>query len=51
VIDGSLAVVECDLGTIHDAGHQLVVTGIVRALAVGEGRPLLFYRGQFAQLS
>src|SRR5271165_6331174 len=51
VLDGSLASIECRLGVIHDAGDHELVTGQVVALTVGEGRPLLFYRGGFGSLT
>lgn len=47
VLEGSLAFVECELGSIHDAGDHELVTGRVVNIGVGEGRPLLFYRGGF----
>jgi len=46
-ITGSLAIVECTLGTIHDGGDHELVTGHVVALETGEGSPLLFYRSAF----
>jgi flavin reductase (DIM6/NTAB) family NADH-FMN oxidoreductase RutF len=49
VIDGSLAVVECELGEIFEGGDHEIVTGSVVALEVGEGGPLLFYRGGFGR--
>ena len=49
VIDNSLAVVECELGDIFDGGDHEIVTGRVVALDVGEGGPLLFYRGGFGR--
>jgi 3-hydroxy-9,10-secoandrosta-1,3,5(10)-triene-9,17-dione monooxygenase reductase component len=49
VIDGSLAVVECELGDIFEGGDHEIVTGSVVALEVGEGGPLLFYRGGFGR--
>jgi 3-hydroxy-9,10-secoandrosta-1,3,5(10)-triene-9,17-dione monooxygenase reductase component len=49
VIDNSLAVVECELGDIFDGGDHEIVTGRVVALEVGEGGPLLFYRGGFGR--
>ena len=51
VIDGSLAFVECELGTIHDAGDHELVTGRVRALGAAPGRPLLFYRSAFGSFA
>ena len=47
VLDDSLAWIECELVTIHDAGDHELVTGRVLDLGVGEGPPLLFYRGGF----
>jgi 3-hydroxy-9,10-secoandrosta-1,3,5(10)-triene-9,17-dione monooxygenase reductase component len=46
-ITGSLAIIECTLGTIHDGGDHELVTGHVVALETGEGSPLLFYRSGF----
>ena len=51
VIDNSLAVVECELGDIFDGGDHEIVTGRVVALEVGEGGPLLFYRGGFGRFA
>jgi len=50
VLEGALAWVACELGTIHDAGDHELVTGRVQELGVSEGRPLLFYRAGFASL-
>ena len=47
VLKGCLAHVECRLGLIHDAGDHELVTGTVVHLGIGEGRPLIFYRGAF----
>ncbi len=47
LLEGALAWLECRLGTIHDAGDHELVTGEVVHLGVGEGQPLLFYRGGF----
>ena len=44
VLEGSLAMVECRLGEIFDGGDHELVTGLVVAMDVGEGGPLLFYR-------
>jgi 3-hydroxy-9,10-secoandrosta-1,3,5(10)-triene-9,17-dione monooxygenase reductase component len=49
VIDHSLAVVECELGDIFEGGDHEIVIGRVVALDVGEGGPLLFYRGGFGR--
>lgn len=47
LLAGVVAWAECRLGQIHDAGDHELVTGQVVALGVGDGRPLLFYRGGF----
>jgi len=47
VIDGSLAWVECALGSVHDAGDHELVTGRVLELGLGEGEPLIFYRSRY----
>jgi 3-hydroxy-9,10-secoandrosta-1,3,5(10)-triene-9,17-dione monooxygenase reductase component len=49
VIDGSLAAVECELGQIFEGGDHEIVTGLVLAVEVGDGGPLLFYRGGFGR--
>jgi 3-hydroxy-9,10-secoandrosta-1,3,5(10)-triene-9,17-dione monooxygenase reductase component len=49
-IEGALAVIDCEIGAIHEAGDHLVVIGEVVDLAVGEdGAPLLFYRGSYSK--
>jgi 3-hydroxy-9,10-secoandrosta-1,3,5(10)-triene-9,17-dione monooxygenase reductase component len=51
LLDGVIAWAECHLEEIFDAGDHELVTGKVVALGVGEGRPLLFYRGGFGSFS
>jgi len=51
LIQGSLATVECRLGEIFDGGDHELVTGYVEAMDVGEGRPLIFYRGGFGRFA
>ena len=50
VLDGALAWVECDLETVIDAGDHELVTGRVVQVGVGQGGPLLFYRGGYHRL-
>jgi 3-hydroxy-9,10-secoandrosta-1,3,5(10)-triene-9,17-dione monooxygenase reductase component len=47
IIEDSLAWAECELGSINDAGDHELVTGRVIELGIGQGRPLLFYKGSF----
>jgi flavin reductase (DIM6/NTAB) family NADH-FMN oxidoreductase RutF len=49
LIEGSLATVECTLGTIHEGGDHELVTGHVVDMEVGEGLPLIFYRSGFGR--
>jgi 3-hydroxy-9,10-secoandrosta-1,3,5(10)-triene-9,17-dione monooxygenase reductase component len=49
LIAGSLATVECTLGTIHEGGDHELVTGHVVDMEVGEGSPLIFYRSGFGR--
>jgi 3-hydroxy-9,10-secoandrosta-1,3,5(10)-triene-9,17-dione monooxygenase reductase component len=51
VLAGALAWADCRLGEIHDSGDHELVTGLVVSLGVGEGQPLLFYRGGFGTFS
>jgi flavin reductase (DIM6/NTAB) family NADH-FMN oxidoreductase RutF len=51
LLDDSLAWIECELGVLHDAGDHELVIGHVLSLGVGEGGPLLFYRGGFGAFS
>ncbi|MEU9111453.1 flavin reductase family protein [Streptomyces sp. NPDC048483] len=48
-IEGALAIVDCALEAVHEAGDHLVVTGRVRALAArDDGSPLLYFRSAYA---
>lgn len=49
VLEGSLAMVECRLGEIFDGGDHELVTGLVVAMDIGNGGPLLFYRSGFGR--
>ncbi len=49
LLEGVLAWVECELGIIHDAGDHELVTGRVVDMGVGDGSPLLYYRGGFGR--
>jgi flavin reductase (DIM6/NTAB) family NADH-FMN oxidoreductase RutF len=48
--DDALVHLECDVVARHEAGdHTIVVCAVERAVAF-DGRPLLYYRGGYAQL-
>jgi flavin reductase (DIM6/NTAB) family NADH-FMN oxidoreductase RutF/transcriptional regulator with XRE-family HTH domain len=51
-IHGSLAWIDCELDTVHDAGDHQIVIGRVKGLDTGpEGDPLVFFRGGYANLA
>lgn len=50
LIDGALAFMECRVVARHPAGDHTIVIGEVEAASVGDDRPLLYYRGGYAQL-
>ncbi len=50
LLDGVLGWLECRTETRHDAGDHTILIGRVEAAHAGEGRPLLYYRGGYAQL-
>lgn len=45
-----LGYVECDVVARHEAGDHDIIIGSVEAVHYAEGRPLLYYRGGYAQL-
>ncbi|GGK59825.1 3-hydroxy-9,10-secoandrosta-1,3,5(10)-triene-9,17-dione monooxygenase reductase subunit [Nocardia camponoti] len=48
VLEGSLATIECTVDSVVDGGDHYIVIGRVQAMSeAGDGRPLLFYRGQY----
>lgn len=50
ILDDVLASLECRVVARHPAGDHVVVIGEVDSGAVRDGRPLLYYRGGYAQL-
>ncbi|HET9004921.1 MAG TPA: flavin reductase family protein [Gemmatimonadaceae bacterium] len=50
LIDGALAFMECRIVARHRAGDHTIVVGEVEAASVEDARPLLYYRGGYAQL-
>jgi flavin reductase (DIM6/NTAB) family NADH-FMN oxidoreductase RutF len=49
-LDGVLAVLECVRHIAYVAGDHTIVIGEVTGGSVGEGRPLLYYRGGYYDL-
>lgn len=50
VIDGALAVIECLVESAHEAGDHTIFIGNVQNVEHGAGKPLLFFRGNYASL-
>jgi flavin reductase (DIM6/NTAB) family NADH-FMN oxidoreductase RutF len=50
LLDDVLATLECRPVTKHEAGDHTILIGETEAAMIGETKPLLYYRGGFAQL-
>jgi len=50
LLDGALAILECERHTSFEAGDHTIVLGRVLSGLVNEGRPLLYYRGGYYDL-
>lgn len=50
LLDDALAHIECTIVDRHRAGDHTLFLGEVESAAANEGRPLLYYRGGYAQL-
>ena len=50
VLDDVLGYVECEVVARHEAGDHDIIIGSVEAAVADEGKPLLYYRGGYAQL-
>lgn len=51
VINGALCVVECKIVDQLAGGDHTIIVGEVEATHVREGKPLLYYRGGYGQLT
>ncbi len=51
ILDGVLAHIECAKHSAVEAGDHTVYLGLVTGGSVTDGRPLLYYRGGYANLS
>lgn len=47
ILHGSLAYLECKLHSAQDAGDHTVFIAEVEDVVVGDGQPLLFFRGRY----
>lgn len=50
LLDDALGHLECTVRARHDAGDHTLFIGEVERAAAGDGRPMLYYRGGYAQL-
>jgi len=50
ILDDVLGVIECNRFSLHDGGDHTIVVGEVEAGRAGNGTPLLYYRGGYAQM-
>jgi 3-hydroxy-9,10-secoandrosta-1,3,5(10)-triene-9,17-dione monooxygenase reductase component len=52
LLDGVLAYIDCEIGSVHDGGDHEIVVGRVQDLEVRhEGGPLIFFRGGYGRVS
>lgn len=50
VIAGALAAMDCALVESYEAGDHTIFVGLVEGVAIGEGRPLVYFRRRFSEL-
>jgi 3-hydroxy-9,10-secoandrosta-1,3,5(10)-triene-9,17-dione monooxygenase reductase component len=50
ILAGALAVVECRVVSVHEAGDHTIHLGEVQHLETSAGDPLLYFRGQYRRL-
>jgi len=50
LLDDALVHLECDVVARHEAGDHTIIVCAVDRMEAYEGRPLLYYRGGYAQL-
>jgi flavin reductase (DIM6/NTAB) family NADH-FMN oxidoreductase RutF len=51
ILAGALCSVECELVEVHAGGDHDIFVGLLRAVAVAGGAPLVYFRGGYAALS
>jgi len=50
LLDDVLGHIECEIVARHEAGDHDIIIGAVEVAVANEGKPLLYYRGGYAQL-
>jgi flavin reductase (DIM6/NTAB) family NADH-FMN oxidoreductase RutF len=52
VLDGCLAALDCETEAIHEGGDHVIIVGRVQRLAATtDGKPLLYFRGNYATVA
>lgn len=51
VLADTLACLHCRTRQIHDCGDHHIIIGAIRRFEINEGKPLLFYAGDYASLA
>lgn len=50
LLNGALAVLECQLVEVHAGGDHDILLGLVQSVQVREGKPLLYWRARYGAL-
>ena len=50
ILDSAIATLECDVKQIIPSGDHHIILGSVRSIESRDGKPLLFFRGNFVSL-
>ena len=51
LLQDTLARLSCKVAASHEAGDHTIFLGEVESVEISEGRPLLFFRGRYAQIA
>jgi flavin reductase (DIM6/NTAB) family NADH-FMN oxidoreductase RutF len=51
MLDGTLAQLSCNVAASYVSGDHTIFLGQVETVDISEGRPLLFFRGRYTQIS
>jgi flavin reductase (DIM6/NTAB) family NADH-FMN oxidoreductase RutF len=51
LLEGALAAVDCRVVATHDAGDHVIYVGEVEEVRLGDGEPLLHYRGRYRSMT
>lgn len=51
LLDDALVALDCRVEDAHEAGDHVIYVGRVLAIRMGEGEPLVYYRGRYRSLA